>query len=1832
MPFLLPPFAASMRHACLRGALLFLACCAFVFADISTPLLHAQSLSIESLDAQNFPTLRAQVYAFDANGNRLTDAAGFTLTEDGVRRTVRSFVCPPPNPAPLSAVLTIDVSGSMQEPRGQGMNRYIPMNVVKEAATAFVDALQNDGSELAITLFNHSNFIINPFTTNRDELRAGLGLLPYADGGTDYATAFSVALNLAAQGKNANKVIIFLTDGLSGANAVAIAQQARLLGVKIICITLGFPAPTVLRDIVQNLNTPVPTGSRLYDNISSREEALQLYRSLANQLRNDAPCTIEWTSELSCNTAQRAVALTHAQVPGVTARTRYSPSSALSSQVRITPNALGFGAVPVRTTSGPQQITISYSNTALPALRISRVISTDTAFKVSLLSTPSSTNTAFTLRPGTTDSLQILNIRYTAPDDGYRFTTFRVEAENGCTFEFYGTAGFRGSRPAANAEPLKLTHPNGGEIFLLGSDSVITWRGISPSDTVRLDYSLDAGRTWKLITDKGLGLRHVWNKIPEITNQVTSSTCLMRVQQKNNTTSLFSNDSAIVLRLPDPVEMTGAQFDRTILGNNVLTTDRQGRFALWDGNTGAFLRSTKSDPPARINEASYSFDPANVIAACLGPNIQFLDSLLRGISPAVSGASTSDPRAFRFNPRNTLQLVLTPGANDMQTGINVYSYNTRPINVLPLPNSRGNTRIADFVFPSGKDIFATIGNQFKLWRFRDTVEFTGDTPLEWTAPDFILSADARLVNNGQLFRIAVACRSGVQDSRSRIFFLKLENGVLVEDPLLKAPITTNDAINTVAFDKSGNYLVATAADSIFVFDLMNIAQPLQVVLKNKKGHNSRVNTAFFSWDGSASNPPSRVVSTENDGVAIIWYIRQQLPLQQDQSDSLWAIVRPQPQAFDVNMKQAAVGTSKDSTARVLLNTERYPIPFRSIQILPRAGRTTTPFSFVSGTVENFTLAANDSTRVEFRYTPTQAGRDTADLVFTTLSGDRITRQIIGEGITLDLRSIVVDFGTQFINTTRDSTITAVIRNTGTTPITLRNPRIFGVGNVFSFLGRVPMETTLAPNDTLQLRIAFRPNTTGSLTVPILFTIAQTGQTTTATLIGTGIRDGALLEGLPALASPASAVCDTTTFAVPLRNGGNRDLIIESTGASIRAASGGMSSTLNAFSIVSVPRTIPAGSTGAILIRFAPQGLARGLANAVLVVTSNSMSSLGAFVNLSAEIQRDSLTFANFLAPRVLPNRWLAGNGIEPAQAGDTLRFTVRNVGNLARAWVNAAGANAASTGLAAGRIPSLEDSTRFFQFASETVPSGNAIPQSLLPNTSLTLKIWFVGNGSGMNNGLAGRTYTARLPFVSECPTQRVRDTISFSQTINSRPELRIIASSPPITTCGNTGQMFVRVTNVGTAPATRLQASINQPFSIVSAPDTLRPRDTLTLPVRYALPLALTPGNMPSASGIFADTLRIAESSTASVQAALRVQREIVDFAIIPTSIDFPRLEANMSASTTITIVNRGSLPLDLASALARRTGDTAITFSPTSPIPPNSSQQVTVRFSGGAGNLNFAARFPFFQEFTQQGTTYCSRRDTLQITASTISRTGELSISDASANPSEQVQMFVFLRNRSNIPLGTTIRDTLRLNATMLFPQGRTPRGRVEFGERIIPVEWTVRDNSENIPIDTLRFLVLAGNDTLTSIRTTASRQTRAPGILIDVQPFGRALCRIPDSPFRLQGVPMAYFCLLGQRYATGYGFITTPLGTLSIQRIYPQPVSTEMNVEFWSKDAELTILRVSDALGQEQFPQKQIQAVQGMNTLAVPEMAILRSGVYMVQLRNARELVVQRVMVVR
>lgn len=78
---------------------------------------------------------------------------------------------------------------------------------------------------------------------------------------------------------------------------------------------------------------------------------------------------------------------------------------------------------------------------------------------------------------------------------------------------------------------LRLTSPNGGEKFVIGSDTLITWEGVEKERRLRLEYSTDNGNSWFLISKKAFGYKYIWKNIPK----PASTECLIRVS-----THLFS--------------------------------------------------------------------------------------------------------------------------------------------------------------------------------------------------------------------------------------------------------------------------------------------------------------------------------------------------------------------------------------------------------------------------------------------------------------------------------------------------------------------------------------------------------------------------------------------------------------------------------------------------------------------------------------------------------------------------------------------------------------------------------------------------------------------------------------------------------------------------------------------------------------------------------------------------------------------------------------------------------------------------------------------------------------------------------------------------------------------------------------------------------------------------------------------------------------------------------------------------------------------------------------------------------------------------------------------
>lgn len=468
---------------------------------LSGAMASAQSLSVFDVNIDDYPVIKAKFFALDANDSTITNLteSDFKVYEDGIERDVILVSCPQPEPPKaLSAVLTIDVSGSMAGQR---------IGFAKAAAIEWVNALIGK-SECAISSFNTVNFFVQDFTTDKNKLKAkinGLG----AGGGTNYEAGFidtkAGGLLVAEPGKY-KKVLVFLSDG--GPNfppdEAKIIQKAQKDSVTIFCVTLGMKCPQCLKNFADS------TGGLWFENITTEEQAKEIYRNILLRAQGGEPCEIHWLSE-GCPVNRTA----NIQIPNYSLSTDVSYTTPVSElpHLEITPGlSMRFGNIEPGTTA-EQDIAIT--------ARVDDIIVTDITLDNSYYSITDygGSSPTFTLPK---DDSRTMKVEFAPQDSAYQLCKFVIESNACGGNKFYASGGDIFKR--AVQQSIHLIHPNGGERFLVGSDTVITWEDVLPSDTVLLDYSTNGGKSWIFITDTATGLTYDWH-VPD----TPSDSCLARV-------------------------------------------------------------------------------------------------------------------------------------------------------------------------------------------------------------------------------------------------------------------------------------------------------------------------------------------------------------------------------------------------------------------------------------------------------------------------------------------------------------------------------------------------------------------------------------------------------------------------------------------------------------------------------------------------------------------------------------------------------------------------------------------------------------------------------------------------------------------------------------------------------------------------------------------------------------------------------------------------------------------------------------------------------------------------------------------------------------------------------------------------------------------------------------------------------------------------------------------------------------------------------------------------------------------------------------------------------
>lgn len=967
----------------------------FLFLPFFFVRAQNASFTLLGFDVADYPLLRARFFVADAAGNPVRDllVSDFRVRDNGADYIPSSLSCPAPAPPQrISSVLAVDISGSMVN----GGN----IDIARSAAAAWVGAMPLGYSECAITSFDHEGYLNSDFTVSRPLLLQRIaGLFP-GSGGTDYNAGLIAdpvgAVRIAAGGAH-KRVVVFLTDGEGGGDEESIVREALANDVTVYVMVLRMRAPQALKNVAER------TGGLWFENVESAEQGAALYRAILRLAQGEEPCELVWEVPADC------VPLHDVEIDlplyGAGWKGRYLLPDTVFPALSISPFGIAFGPL----SSGSAKDSVVTVTARNRRVTIFGIESGSPFFSVRA----DAGDFPLTLDPGESYDLPI---RFSPVDSAFQYGKIILESD-ACSGNTLGcTGGLPGIRSPETA--LRLTAPNGGEVFNAGEDVVIEWEGILPEDTVRLEYSIDGGDVWTTITDSATGLRHRWVAPP-----VPSDRCLMRVRQ------LTAGGERGVLTIPTPDRASAGDFspDGRFVAVGELQVD------VFDSYTGERV-SRVADMARSVHSLQFSPDGAGLLVGS-GDFSTYLYDWLAALPLRQYGSAGTTLSSSRFSPDGgriashsydrDVVLYDAAGGNEIRR---LRGHTLRGFAVAYSPDG-------------GRIVSGGTDNVAIIW------DAAGGAPLHrldhanWVNSAFF-SPDGT--------RVVTAC-----SDRSVRVWDAATGALLLEIP---QPVAAANA----QFSPDGAQLCITRyGPEVEIRDARTGALVRRLI-----GHGRSVPFADWSDDGG------RILTVSWDSTARVWDLAR-LPDQSDLSDRYWAIVLPQLSLQDVHMERTAVGKRRDSVAAGwLCNTGTAPVRVDSITFAD--GKF---FSLVSG-FPPFTLQPGDCVPAEFRFAPGRVG-SLRDSVIVHTGAFATVATITGQGMLDPLRLAVesVDFGQVRTGEIKDTVITAVIRNAGMVPLGIRTDPAGPDAEQFTLLSGGG-DFALDPGESRTMTFRFAPQRKG----------------------------------------------------------------------------------------------------------------------------------------------------------------------------------------------------------------------------------------------------------------------------------------------------------------------------------------------------------------------------------------------------------------------------------------------------------------------------------------------------------------------------------------------------------------------------------------------------------------------------------------------------------------------------------------------------------------------------------------------------------------------------------
>ncbi len=1114
--------------------------------------LHAQSLTIYDVNASAFPLVRAKFFAQDAEGKPILDLSSrdFAIRENGVLRIVTSATCPPQGIAKsLSVVLTLDVSGSMSE----GVGGVPNLTLAQTAARAWIQAMPEENVECAITSYDHNNYLNQDFTQDRKRLiKAVNSLKPM--GGTDYDMGLlkpiAGGLYVAQNAKNSRRIIIFLTDGLGGGNEEQIVDVAKNDGVTIYCITLGMSAPDILKNIARK------TGGECFENVTSIQQAEQIYRVLLQLALGNRPCEIAWMSEKACNVSRMNTTFS---LPSRALSQTLSydiPAKAITA-LEFSSENIGFGGVPPRSSRELKLIVRARNSN----FTVSNIESSDDRFSIS--------PTYFQLKPG---QRKVLSVKFTPTDSGYAYTKFTI-SDNVCGGRtLYASGGFPGKKPQQTT--LALIEPNGGESYVAGSDTTLVWKGIMPSEAVTVDFSRNRGASWQTVIPATSGLRSDWRIPTQPTNQA-----LVRLRQiQAPKLSSFKDFMSSAAFLPD--------------SRTAVTLGAGGVARAWDINTGSMGQIFFSNQFGQRKNAAL---PGKLIVSPNGKYVVagFIEGTVR-IWDAQSGDLTDvyydhfdAITALQFAPENTGASRIVTASLDSTAKV-WYTENAETIHTF-----KHNGPVYDAVFSPDGTLVATAGadSLAMIWDAK-----TGELLYKLTAHNDVVFSVAFSPDGSKLLTTSADATARIWDTKKGIALERLGGhrsiviaGIFSPDGNRVVTCSADSTIKIwngknggwvqnlrghqgvvrkVVFTPDGSALASVSGDRTARIWDIETGRTVQVLggagasdevwlrahadqnMMAMSGHAGEVFDIAFSRDGRYASTVGtdrkayfwRVNTTASISVGSTFQSRPLVwqpdtsAVQEVVSLAPFTITAPRFAARDVNMGRQLRGEAKDSVLSAFIqNNDLSPLRIDNIAFL---GENATDFSIVSGAAPCI-IPPKSSRNLELRFRPLGTGDRTATMRIIS-QADTLQYSIVGAGASplIVVTNRTIDFEEVKIKQQRD-TLVAVLKNVSLQPVVITSIAFAGpntsdfrlVGNGAQII-KTDTSYILYPQATMSLRIRYKPTTAGRTSCQLQIGYNGLGSPAMVQLFGTGGSTiSAYIQGYGLKPNPNAARKDSVEYPI-----------------------------------------------------------------------------------------------------------------------------------------------------------------------------------------------------------------------------------------------------------------------------------------------------------------------------------------------------------------------------------------------------------------------------------------------------------------------------------------------------------------------------------------------------------------------------------------------------------------------------------------------------------------------------------------------------------------------------